>query len=62
MLSMYSEHLAAKLAKESDVSEITVFWEVPYHKEANNVAKFSYERNGEQMMVGEEWFDQVIRE
>ena len=30
MLEQYSDHLAAKLA-DYNVSEVTVFWEVPYH-------------------------------
>lgn len=62
MLEQYSDHLAAKLAAETDVSEITVFWEVPYHKEDNNVAKFSYTREDDKMMVEEAWYDTVIRE
>lgn len=62
ILKQYSDHLAAKLADESDISEITVFWEVPYHKEEDNVAKFSYTREGDNMAIGETWYDQIIRE
>lgn len=51
MLSMYSENIAAKLAGESDVSKVTVFWEVPYHLEGDNSAKFSYIRQGDGMLI-----------
>lgn len=55
MLEMYSDHLAAKLADDKNVSEITVFWEVPYHLEGNNVAKFMYERSGDGMAKVDKW-------
>ena len=61
MLEMYSDHLAAKLADESDISEITVFWEVPYHKEGDNIAKFMYERSGNGMAKTDNWYDSVSR-
>ena len=54
-LEMYSDHLAAKLADDKNVSEITVFWEVPYHSEGNNVAKFMYERYGDGMAKVDKW-------
>lgn len=56
MLEEYSDHLAAKLAAESDINEITVFWEVPYHLEGDNVAKFNYSRSGDDMAIGEVWY------
>lgn len=62
MLEQYSDHLAAKLAAESDVSEITIFWEVPYHKEGSNAAKFSYTRADDKMAIEEAWYDPVISE
>ena len=44
MLSMYSSDLAAYLAKECpNVSEVTIFWEVPYL--TTNTSKWSFERN-----------------
>ncbi|MGE6379953.1 hypothetical protein [Peribacillus muralis] len=57
MIEMYSDDLAANLAKESDISEITVFWEVPYHLKGSNLAKFSYEKSGDGMAIGERWYD-----
>lgn len=55
MLEMYSDHLAARLADDKNISEITVFWEVPYHLEGNNVAKFMYERYGDGMAKVDQW-------
>lgn len=55
MLEMYSDHLAARLADDKNISEITVFWEVPYHLEGNNVAKFMYERYGDGMAKVDKW-------
>ena len=55
ILEQYSDHIAAKLADITEVSEITVFWEVPYHLEGNNVAKFMYERSGDGMVKVDKW-------
>lgn len=60
MLEMYSDNIAAKLAGQNDVSEITVFWEVPYHRKDDNVAKFMYERSGESMIKMDQWFGQEL--
>lgn len=62
MLEQYSDHLAATLADIDEVSEITVFWEVPYHKEDTNIAKHEYAREGEGMAIGDIWHDVVIRD
>lgn len=62
MLKQYSDHLAAKLAEESDISDVTVFWEVPHHKEGDNVAKFEYSRQDDGMAIGDVWYDELIRE
>lgn len=61
MLEMYSDHLAAKLAENKDVSEITVFWEVPYHLEGDNVAKFMYERSGDGMAKTDIWLAPLLQ-
>ncbi|MBT2615343.1 MULTISPECIES: hypothetical protein [unclassified Bacillus (in: firmicutes)] len=61
LLEMYSDDLAANLAKEGDISELVVFWEVPYHLEGKNVAKFTYTKNGENMIIGERWYDSSLR-
>lgn len=62
MLKQYSDHLAATLADIDEVSEITVFWEVPYHKENTNIAKYEYNRLAEGMAIGDIWHDIIIRE
>lgn len=61
MLEMYSDHLAAKLAEQSDVSEITVFWEVPHHVKDDNIAKYMYERSGGGMAKVDKWIAPVIQ-
>lgn len=61
MLEMYSDDLAATLAKHENIEEITVFWEVPYHLEGNNSVKMSYLRSGEGMAIEDRWFDPVLR-
>ena len=50
MLDMYSSDLAAYLAGECpDVSEVAIFWKVPYLTE--NTSKWTYARNGENMYL-----------
>ena len=61
MIEDYSDHLAAKLAEQSDIGEITVFWEVPYHMEDGNIAKFMYERQGDRMSKIDNWLAPKIR-
>ncbi|QRY37138.1 MULTISPECIES: hypothetical protein [Bacillus] len=52
MVEMYSDDLAANIGKDNDtVNQIAVFWKVPYIDEEETVAKFSYERSGEQMKI-----------
>lgn len=49
---MYSDDLAANIGKDNDtVNQIAVFCKVPYIDEEETVAKFSYERSGEQMKI-----------
>ncbi len=56
MLTMYSDHLAAKLAEEN-VSEVAIFWLVPYHNEESNTAKMTYENTADGMaIVSNEFF------
>ncbi|KLV25034.1 hypothetical protein [Bacillus altitudinis] len=52
MVEMYSDDLAAKIGSENDtVNQIAVFWKVPYIDEEETLAKFSYERSGEHMII-----------
>ncbi|SIS01612.1 hypothetical protein SAMN05878482_10952 [Peribacillus simplex] len=61
LLEMYSEDLAANLAKEDNISEVTIFWEAPYHLEGQNIAKFTYTRKDENMIIGESCYDPSLR-
>lgn len=61
LLEMYSDDLAANLAKEGDISELVVFWEVPYHLEGKNLAKFTYTKKGDKMYIDERWYDPSFR-
>lgn len=52
MVEMYSDDLAAKIGSENDtVNQIAVFWKVPYIDKHETLAKFSYERSGEHMII-----------
>ncbi|MGE6376626.1 hypothetical protein [Peribacillus muralis] len=61
LLEMYSEDLAANLTKEDDISEVTVFWEAPYLLEGQNIAKFTFTRKSENMIIAESWYDPSLR-
>lgn len=52
MLSMYSSDLAAKVGNRlTNVSEITIFWTVPYYSETETVLKYTYTRDGSKMYL-----------
>lgn len=57
MLEMYNSHIGAKLAKLEDVEEVTIFWEVPYLAEGENIVKANLHRDGENMYFEEHWFN-----
>ena len=61
MLEMYSDNLAAKLYEQEDIEEITIFWEVPYHLEGDNVAKFNYKRSDMGMAKLDIWLAPVLK-
>lgn len=61
MINMYNNELGAQLAKVSEVGELTVFWEVPYHLEDENSAKANLKRNGDNMFFEEEWYAPVLQ-
>ncbi|WP_060668225.1 hypothetical protein [Oceanobacillus caeni] len=62
MIEMYSNDLGARLADNKDVNEVTVFWEVPYLHEGDNIAKYNMQRQGDGMAIKEEYFDPNIFE
>lgn len=56
VLSMYSEDFAARIGEsEPSVSELTVFWTVPYHSETETAMKFTYERKDDGMYETDRW-------
>lgn len=61
MLSMQSARLANEIGKHKNLSEIVVFWQVPYHAKDQNIAKFNYSKKNNEWMVDNEWFAPVIR-
>ncbi len=60
MTLMYSSDLGARMADVPEVYELTVFWEVPYHSNNGNVAKFNLQRNAQGMYFAEEWYDPFL--
>ena len=58
MLTMYSNDLAATLAKENEsVNEIAIFWEVPY---LNDNAKCQFERKNDGFYPGDTIFGKAF--
>ncbi|WP_144455688.1 hypothetical protein [Bacillus pumilus] len=52
MVEMFSDDLASKIGTDNNtINQIAVFWKVPYIGEDETLAKFSYERSGEQMII-----------
>lgn len=60
MIDMYSSDLGTRLADERDISEIAIFWEVPYLKEGSNIVKFNLQRTGDKMAFEDKWYDNSI--
>ncbi|WP_025094098.1 hypothetical protein [Bacillus safensis] len=52
MVEMFSDDLASKIGTDNNtINQIAVFWKVPYIDEGETLAKFSYERSGEHMII-----------
>lgn len=61
MLAMYSEDLAARVGTDlPEVSELSVFWTVPYHDESNTAVKYTFERKGEGMYETDKMISSVL--
>ena len=42
---MYSEDYAARIASDiPEISELCIFWIVPYYSDSGTIAKYAYER------------------
>lgn len=62
MLSMYSEDFAARVGTElPNVSEISIFWKVPYYSDTENVIKYSYARQGNGMYETDEMISDLLK-
>lgn len=61
MLEMFSENLTAKLYDDTSIVEVVVIWEVPYHLENANVAKYTYTRapSGGMDKI-DNWIDSIL--
>lgn len=60
MIEMYNNELGSKLATQIDITEVAIFWEVPYLKEGDNIAKANLQREGDNMFFEEVWFNGTI--
>lgn len=50
MLALYSEDLAARVGNDLEtITDLAIFWTVPYYSETTTAAKYSYERTDEGM-------------
>jgi len=50
MLALYSEDLAARVGSDLEaITDLAIFWTVPYYSETTAAAKYSYERTDEGM-------------
>lgn len=62
MMAMYSEDLAARTGTNiPGVSELTVFWTIPYHDKNNVSVKYSYERRGSGMYQTDMFISNKLR-
>lgn len=63
MLNILNNEIGYNMAKINNVSELTIFWQVPYLKESgNNIAKANLKRNDKGFYFEEEWYDSSIFE
>lgn len=60
MIEMYNNDLGAKLAEVEGANELTIFWQVPYLKENENIAKANLLKEDGNMYFEEVWFDNNI--
>lgn len=61
MLEINSARIVSALDVRPEVSEVVVFWEVPYHLEGNNSAKFNYFKKNGEFYEGDKWYAPVLR-
>lgn len=62
MINMGNNDIGGLVGKNIDnVTELTIFWEVPYHAKGKNVAKANLSRQENKMIFEEEWYDPILR-
>ncbi|MFW5433684.1 hypothetical protein [Paenibacillus apiarius] len=57
VLELNNNELGAKLAEIENISELAIFWEVPYLKEGSNIAKANLQRTDKGMAFKDVWYD-----
>lgn len=61
MLTLLNNEIGVNMAEIDNISELTIFWEVPYLNSSNdNVAKANLLRNEKGFYFEEEWYDSSI--
>ncbi|MHC8516836.1 hypothetical protein [Sporosarcina sp. ITBMC105] len=64
VITKYSDAIAGELTQDADISELTIFWELPgiMKEGAGNVAKFTYTRVEDKLVHAETWLAPALRE
>lgn len=63
MLYLLNNEIGANMAEIDSISELTIFWEVPYLNQLHdNVSKVNLLRNDSGFYFEEEWYDSLIFE
>jgi len=63
MLAMYSEDYAARIGSDiPKVSELCIFWIVPYYSDSDTVAKYAYERRKKGMYETDSIISELLNE
>lgn len=63
MLVLLNNQIGANMAEIDNISELTIFWEVPYLNSSNdNIAKANLLRNDKGFYFEDEWYDSSIFE
>lgn len=61
MLAMYSEDYAARIASDiSEISELCIFWIVPYYSDTDTIAKYAYERRKKGMYEADVMISELL--
>lgn len=62
MMAMYSEDFAARTGTNlPNVSEVCIFWKIPYYDESDTLVKYSYARKGAGMYQTDEFVSGKIK-